>query len=92
MPNEVIDRRKTQRYPFPANIRFDCNGGVSSSLSNAVAKNLSSTGACVYLFEKIEKGEEITINDDHPIIKGRARIQWITELESSFYMAGLKFV
>lgn len=92
MSDELIDRRKTERYPFPANIRFDINGEISASLFRAVTRNVSRAGVCVYLFEKIEKGQEIIISDDHPVIRGKARVQWITELESSFYIAGLKFV
>lgn len=92
MPDRLKDRRKTERYPFPASIQYGLNGGSDPSLSKAVTMNVSSSGLCMYLFEKMEKGQEITINDEHPALKGRARVQWINKLENSFFIAGLEFL
>lgn len=86
------DRRKAQRYPFPANIKYGLNGGTSPPSSKAVTMNVSRTGVCMYVFENVGEGDEITITNDHPVIKGRARVQWIKEIESSFYLAGLMYI
>jgi len=92
MSVEVKERRRTERYPFPASVVYTKEKGDTSTLCRGITRDISRTGACMYVFDEISEGQDIFLQEDHPVIRGRARVQWITELEPSFYMAGLKFL
>jgi hypothetical protein len=81
------------RYDFPATIEYVMGSQADHEvLHKGVTINLSSTGMCMYIFDPLPKGQQVTIKTALPVDFRTAAICWTRKVDDNFYRSGLKFV
>ncbi|MEW6108062.1 MAG: PilZ domain-containing protein [Nitrospirota bacterium] len=85
------ERRRHMRYPHPDKIEYVFSAGFSGDKLKGVTVNISNSGLCLYLFNKLSVGQSITIKSYLPVSYRHATVQWIRTVKDNFFIAGLRF-
>jgi hypothetical protein len=91
MLQNKTERRKDKRYPYPDKIEYICVQDNPSGIQKAVTINLSDSGLCLYLFNKLRESQDITITSPIRSHSRKATILWINKVQDNFFIAGAKF-
>ncbi|GBE31133.1 PilZ domain protein [bacterium BMS3Bbin05] len=92
MTGSPADKRKDERYDYPAAITYSLHSDSSEEIFRGVTINLSKSGVCMYLFRLPEEQQKIKIKSNLPVAAGIAEIRWIKKIEEDFYQVGMAFV
>jgi hypothetical protein len=85
------EKRRTERYDFPAMIEYVLGAPINTEVFKGVTINISNNGLSIYAFRPLSEGQRITIRSALPVHHRIATIRWIKKEDESMYKLGLKF-
>jgi hypothetical protein len=91
--NKEISKRNDVRIPIVGNILYTLSlASDGHYFFEGVTTNISMDGACIHVFNELEKGLNITIHgkgfgDNHK----NATVKWCKKIHNDIYRAGLFF-
>ncbi len=81
-----IEKRTETRYPICKKVEYT---GSTGENFNGLAINISNSGLCLYIYNILNREQEITINSALPVSCQTATVCWVNQVDTDFYMAGL---
>ena len=86
----TVEKRKCIRHDFAvkAAIKYIARSSEGEICTGFLA-NKSLSGMCMFAFNPIDLGEEISLKNNCYIPFKRAKVKWIKELKKQWYAVGL---
>ncbi len=87
-------KRVRQRHNYFTKVEYvvDPDEDAQGKTYKGFINNISVTGVCMFVFNPLDKGQEIIIKDKLPYLRQRFRVVWIKRVGINFYMTGLMSV
>ena len=90
------ERRSTYRKDYPSSVEYVVHNGSDfqskQSSKKAIMVNVSNEGICLYTFNPVNKGEQISLLQRPSGVEQEiATVQWIRQEKSGVFKAGLMF-
>lgn len=86
------ENRKQKRFSYTDLIYISTNDNTYEREQRAIAVDLSDSGIGIFTFNKLDKGQEITIQSKMPVSNNKAVVRWTKRYTNNFFMSGLIFV
>ncbi|MEW6068034.1 MAG: PilZ domain-containing protein [Nitrospirota bacterium] len=89
--NEI---RSHIRYELEKEIEYCIDEENTKEIFKGVITNISSAGACLFIFKPLQKEQKIIVKIKTGIreLKWKADVRWCNELGENIYKVGLVFV
>ncbi len=82
-----LNNRRHERFNFPYTIEcFDPHN--DEEIIKGIAMNISVSGICLYIPQKLDKGQEITIRSVIYSCPQKATVCWIEKYDNDYYKVG----
>lgn len=91
MSHAKSEKRRTERYDFPAMIEYVLEAQINIEVFKGVTINISNNGLSIYAFKPLSEGQRIIIRSALPVHHRVATIRWIMKEDESLYKLGLQF-
>jgi hypothetical protein len=85
------DKRAELRSTYPYAVQYTVDPGLTDERLNAMCADISNSGACIYVYNKLEAGQKITFKGGIPVPHGDAKVRWCSRISGNVYKAGLIF-
>jgi hypothetical protein len=86
-------RRRSPRREFHSPVEYEIEGAPADTVFKGHTLNISDSGLCLCLYNRVEKKQEITIRKSNlPIGCKKAVIRWVRRVDRRTYMAGLSCI
>jgi len=87
------EKRRHERHDYPLQIEYVLEQKKNGeSVHRGVTVNISTAGVGAYVLDPLSVGQRVIIRTGLPFDQKLAVICWITEKNTSFYSAGMKFI
>jgi hypothetical protein len=88
----VRDLRSHIRYDLQKEIEYILLYSDTDKTFRGVTINISEAGLGLYVFDPLERGQEISIRSDIRVLSRAGSIRWCHQLGEDVYKAGLQFI
>ncbi len=93
MSDSRKEKRRYERHDYPLQIEYVLEQQKNGpTVHKGVTVNISTAGLGAYVLDPLFVGQRVIIRTGLPFDKKLAIICWITEKNTSFYSAGMKFI
>ena len=83
--------RRHQRNPFKEKMEICLHSRLRDESLIAVGSNISDSGACLYTFKPLRKGQGITFKNRLPVPYHGATVKWVKQYNQNIYKVGVFF-
>ena len=91
MPISNTSGRRDQRNPYKEKMEICLHSRVRDENLFAVGSNISASGACIYTFKPLKKGQGITFKSRLPVPYHGATVKWVKQYNQNIYKVGVLF-
>ncbi len=88
----MFEKRKAERYTYPALIEYVLDSSEPPEVLKAVTIDISKNGLCIYSFWPLSEGQRVIIKTRLPVDQNSAMIRWIKRENDSLFRIGLRFL
>jgi hypothetical protein len=91
MPTARAATRRHPRNPYREKMEIGLHSGRRDESLVAVGSNISDSGACIYTFQPLRKGQAITFKSGLPMPYHGATVKWVKQYNRNIYKVGVLF-
>jgi hypothetical protein len=91
MPTSNTASRRHQRNPYKEKMEICLHSRLRDESLIAVGSNISDSGACLYTFKPLRKGQGITFKSSLPVPCHGATVKWVKQYNQNIYKVGVSF-
>ncbi len=84
--------RSHVRYDFHKEVEYTINEAGAEKIFKGIIINISEAGLGLYVYNPLNRGQEIILKTDIRELNRKGNIRWCTQLGENIYKVGLMFI